>query len=74
MANEIRLYLISQAGKPVTLLEAADVSSALARAKGLGNVLDFSPSLPMDVAEASGTYDGIPVFHTDYFEIMGFTR
>jgi len=73
MVNDVRLYLISQAGKPVTLLEAKDESSALARAKGLGNVLVLSPSLPMQVTEASGTYGGIPVFRTEYFELMGFT-
>lgn len=71
--SDVRLFLISQAGKPVTLLEAKDEQSALARAKGLGNILELSPSLPMQAAEATGTYDGIPVFRTEYFEMLGFT-
>lgn len=72
--NAARMFLVTQSGKKLALLEARDKESALNRAKGLGDVLDFSPSFFIEVVETSEAYDDLPSFYNDYFEMMGFTR
>ncbi|OMG56597.1 hypothetical protein BJN45_02995 [Azonexus hydrophilus] len=72
--NGIRSFLVSQGGKPIACVEASDKDAALTRAKGLGNVLDFSPSLPLEATEMESRNEDVPSFRNDYFELLGFTR
>lgn len=69
-----RTFLVSQAGKPLAYVEADDSDSARIRAKGLGHILDLSPSLPLEAEAVSEAATGIPFFHAEYFELMGFRK
>ncbi len=72
--TEQRRYLISQSGQPVAVVDAFDEKNALNRAKGLGHVLTFLPSLPMTASPVEKAPSGIPSFSADYFEMMGFGK
>lgn len=68
-----RLFLVTQSGKTLAAVEASDVESAMARAKGLGHILDFSPSLPLEARETDTAPESVPTFRNEYFELLGFT-
>jgi hypothetical protein len=70
--SEKRNFLVSQAEKPLVVVEARDEESALARAKGLGHVLNFSASLSMTATPIREMPKGVPVFKSEYFELLGF--
>lgn len=72
--TELRTFLVSQAGKPIASVEASSVEASISRAKGLGHILDFSPSLPMDACEVALPPDSVPSFSNDYFELLGFVK
>lgn len=72
--QSLQNYLISQAGRPICVVEATDSTNALNRAKGLGNVLELAPSLPMTAAPVIELPEGLPAFKTEYFELMGFKK
>ena len=67
------VFLVSQSDITLAYLEAGDKNSASARAKGLGTLLDFSPSLPISVERVTERVSGVPFFRNEYFEMMGFT-
>jgi hypothetical protein len=67
-----RSYLIMQMGRALAIVESTDEEKALNRAKGLGNVLNFSPSLPMTATFVSELPEGVPSFKSEYFALMGF--
>jgi hypothetical protein len=67
--SEQHSFLISQTGRPLVVVDEA---SALSRAKGLGHILNFSPSLTMIAMPVSKPPEGIPSFKADYFELLGF--
>lgn len=67
------VFLVSQSNIPLTYIEARDESIALSRAKGLGTLLDFSPSIPLTVEQITERVSGVPFFRNEYFEMMGFT-
>lgn len=72
---KLRTFIISQAERPLVTIEASSSDAAISRAKGLGNILDFSPSLPLEATEATcASPESIPQFSNDYFELLGFTR
>jgi hypothetical protein len=71
---EQHTFLVSQCGRPLAMVEAVDEANALNRAKGLGHVLDFSPSLPITAALVSEPCEGVPSFKDAYFELLGFKR
>lgn len=71
--TDASLFLIAQAGKTLAAVEASDVDSAMARAKGLGHILDFSPSLPLEASRIDSLPESVPTFRNEYFELLGFT-
>lgn len=69
---DTKMFLLTQSGKRLAILEAKDKTTATIRAKGLGNVLDFAPSIPFDLVEQASMDPNVPVFHDEYFKLLGF--
>jgi hypothetical protein len=69
-----RRYLISQAGRLVAIVEAADEASALNRAKGLSHIVTLMPSLPITASPANNVQNNVPSFSADYFEMLGYKK
>lgn len=67
-------YLISQSGRPLAVVHARNEESAIARAKGLGEILGYSPSIPLQAAPVSEKPAGLPSFSSEYFEMLGFNK
>ena len=67
-------FLISQNSRNIATIEASNPEAALARAKGLAHILNFSASLPLEAQEIDDVQPDVPSFYSFYFELLGFTK
>lgn len=65
-------YVLSQGGKRLAYIEAPSLQTAQSWSKGLEHLLRYSPSLPLSVICSEEITGDIPVFHADYFELLGY--
>lgn len=69
------LFLVVQGGRRIAAVEAVSEESAIARAKGLSGVVDFSASAPFEVSPSPDDQPpGVPTFRSEYFEMLGYVR
>lgn len=69
-----KMFLISQSGRALAVVHARNEESAIARAKGLGEILGYSPSIPLQAAPVNEKPAGLPSFSSEYFEMLGFKK